>query len=199
MIALAVSLSAGVSAEAQSTTFSAVERRHLANGELVVRRETRRRGNLRLIGGTSWQVVNAAPDRVWRAVLDTRGYRRFIPQVAEARVVRRRTGSQLVYIRHHSGPVDVGYHLSIQYQNAQQMARFRVDRSRPHDIRDGWGFFIVTPYGRNRSLVTFGVLADVGSGVVTGLLRPRVHEWMLRIPEQLKRHVENGGGARSGG
>lgn len=171
-------------------TFTAAERQRLSRGELVVRRESQVRGELRLIGGTSWQVVDAPPDAVWEAVTDTDDYTRFLPRVVESRVVRRRDAQRLVYLRHAQGPIEASYTVRIDFMPRQRMARFRIDPARSESIRDGWGFFIVQPFGDDRAMVTFGILADVGSGMVTGLVRPAVHEWMLRVPEELKKHVE---------
>jgi len=185
------------SARAQTgQAFSPEERRRLRAGELVMRRETEMRGELRLIGGTSFQVVDAPPDAVWEAVLDTARYPRFLPRVADATLVRDASGRRLVRIHHEQGPIEASYHVNIRFASARRMAQFRIDRSHPGAIRDGWGFFIVQPHGEGKSMVTFGIMADVGSGVVSGLLRPRVHEWMLRVPEQLRDYVEGSGRSR---
>jgi hypothetical protein len=39
--------------------------------------------------------------------------------------------------------------------------------------------------------VSLAILADVGEGLIAGLVRKNVHEWMLRVPEQLKKFVES--------
>lgn len=189
-LALVLGLPAGLSAQGTSSTFSAEERRRLSRGELVMRRESRRRGELRLVGGTSWQVVDAPPDVVWAAVTDTDDYTAFLPRVVESRIVRERETRRLVFLRHRQGPIEASYTVRIDFMPSQRMARFRIDTTRPSAIRDGWGFFAVQPFGDDRSMVTFGIMADLGSGMLTGLIRPRVHEWMLRVPEELKKHVE---------
>lgn len=51
-------------------------------------------------------------------------------------------------------------------------------------------------HGRGKSLVAWGCMADVGSGVVTGVLRPVVHKWMLRVPQTIKKWVEGSGKSR---
>lgn len=183
-------LPAVATAQSPSSTFSAEEQRQLRSGELVMRREMRQRGELRLIGGTSYQVVDAPPEEVWEAVMDTANYTEFLPKVVISRTVRERPGQRLVYIEHRQGPIAASYHVRIELMPQRRMARFRIDTSRPHSVTDGWGFFIVQPFGDDRSMVTFGIMADVGSGVVSGLVRPRVHEWMLRVPGELKKYVE---------
>ena len=71
-------------------SFSKEELRKLSAGELVQRPVSESRGNLRLIGGTSWQVIDAAPSVVWQALLDTGHYPRMLPQLSEAKLVRRK-------------------------------------------------------------------------------------------------------------
>ncbi len=190
IVAAALAVPAGLSAQGGTSTFTAAERRRLSRGELVMRRETQQRGELRLIGGTSWQVVDAPPRVVWESVVDTDDYGEFLPEVSESRILRRQPGQRLVFLRHQQGPVEASYAVRIDFLERQRMARFRIDTTRPASIRDGWGFFIVQPFGDDRSMVTFGIMADVGTGVVAGLVRPRVHEWMLRVPQELKKHVE---------
>lgn len=179
-------------AEAQGgSTFSASERARLSRGQLVTRREEQQRGELRLIGGTSWQVVDVPPEVLWQAVLDVSNWTEFLPQAVESRLVREAPGRRDVYIRHEKGPVSASYTVRLEFVDGRRMARFRMDTSRRSAIRDGWGFFIVQPFGDDKSMVSFGVLADVGTGLISGLARPAVHEWMLRVPSELKRHVES--------
>jgi hypothetical protein len=187
---------ASVAAAQGSSRFSENERRLLRRGELVVRREAEQRGDLRLIGGTAFQVVDAPPDAVWRAVMDIPAWRRFVPQVTVARVVAEGRSQRTIYLRHAQGPVEADYHLNLRYSSETHMAQFRLDKTRPHDIREGWGFFIVSPFGDGQSILTFGVMVDVGSGVMTGLMRPALHQWMLRVPEQLKNFIEGSGRRR---
>ncbi|MEM9191759.1 MAG: SRPBCC family protein [Myxococcota bacterium] len=195
LLTLAMVLGSGLPL-ASAQGFSAEERRALTQGELVVREEMRQRGELRLIGGTSYQVIDAPPEMVWRAVSDIPRYTRFIPQVVESRSVSRRGPRHNVYIRHEQGPVSASYHVNLTLAEDQRTAEFRVDSTRPRDIREGWGFFTVRPFGESKCIVTFAVLADVGSGLISGLVRPRVHEWMMRVPAQLKAYVEGSGRSR---
>ena len=162
-----------------------------------MREEARRRGGLSLIGGTSFQVINHPPDVVWRAIQDTERYPRFIPEAVEARVVEGRDRPQrLVFLRHEQGPVGASYFVNMQLSAPRRTMQFRVDRTRPGDLSEGWGFLRVTRFAERRSMVTFGVFADVGGGILAGFVRPRVHEWMMRVPELLKRYLEGSGRRR---
>jgi carbon monoxide dehydrogenase subunit G len=183
-------------ARAQTGAFTREEAEDLRAGELVVRREEQARGGKHFMGGTSFQVIDLPPDAVWRAMLDTSSYRHFLPQVATTRTVARNADRRVLHVVHEQGPVRAEYFVSVSFVARSRMAQLRVDTSRPGTIREGWGFFSVQPYGRTRTIVTWGLMADIGDGLVTGFVRPRVHEWMLRVPAELKRYVEGWGRSR---
>ena len=184
-------------AVAQRRGFSEAERHALEHGRLVVREEARRRGTLRLIGGTSFQIIDHPPEVVWRAVLDTERYPRFVPEAVEARIVEGRGDPErLVFLRHEQGPVGASYFVNVHLSTPRRTMQFRVDRTRPGDLSEGWGFLRVTRFGDRQSMVTFGIFADVGGGILAGFVRPRVHEWMMRVPELLKRYLEGSGRRR---
>ena len=90
MLALAwLAVPATVAADVPSDTeFTRDELARLKRGELVVRPLTQRGASRLMVGGTSWQVIDASPEIVLQALLDTRHYERMLPQVSEARLVR---------------------------------------------------------------------------------------------------------------
>lgn len=172
---------------------TASEQRQLQRGELVERRLTRERDGMRLIGGSSYQVINAAPDVVWRAVLDTQYYPRTLPQVTEARLVQDAGLRRTVFLRHGNGLVQTSYYLDVQLDHARREMNFRVDETRPRGIRAAWGFYAVRAYPGERTMLAYGVMADLGDGLARALLRRSVHEWMMKVPFMVKRFVEGSG------
>lgn len=183
--------------QAEGEGFDADERQRLVDGELVVRPVTRRRGQLSLIGGTAWQVVDQPADLTWRAICDAGHWERMLPATEEARVVAHRPGQRTVQISHAMGFVRTRYHLRLSYDHDRRDISFRLDQQRPNDLRAAWGFLSVRPFDDdpNRSLLSWGVMADVGGGMVGGLMRGQVHEWMLRVPETIRTYL-HGSGAR---
>jgi carbon monoxide dehydrogenase subunit G len=169
----------------------------LERGELVVRATSERRGKLRLIGGTSFQVVSAPPEVVWRALLDTQYYHRMLPELASAQLLREtakgNVTQRIVSMTHGRGPAVTSYALSMHIDPAKRDIAFKLDETRAHDIRAAWGFYTVRPYGEGRTLLMFGVLTDPGDGLLKTALRPTVQEWALRVPWMVKRFVEGSG------
>ena len=178
-----------------SRAFTAEEEQALRSGQLVVRPTEVVRGGSRLMGGLAWQVVDAAPSRVWQVMTDVRAYPRFLPAVEEARFIDNSGADRRLFIRHRMGFVGVSYFVLATNDAASGRVRFKLDRSRPSGLRDAFGELRVSSYPNGRSVVSLAILADVGQGLIAGLVRKNVHEWMLRVPAQLKKFVESSGDA----
>lgn len=183
-------------ARADRSGLTPAERARLARGELVVRRTHSTHGGREYIGGASWQRIRLPPGAVWRATLDVARYDRLLPEVSEARVIRRDGDRRLVFLKHAKGPIHIEYALWFEVEEGTRIARFRVDRGREGDIRAGWGHLAVYPYRDGDSILSYGIHADIGQGLFQSLVRGQVHEWMLRVPQTVKWYVEGRGRRR---
>ena len=172
------------SSEAQSLT--SAERRSLRQGELVVRAERSRQGETVTLGGTSYQVIDAPLADVWAAMHDVRSIRDMLPQVHSARQVANSATERSVALRHRRGPVDVRYTMVFQYDEANHTVLFRLDESRRHDIEAGWGFIRLASYRGSKTLVSYGAMVGLRTGLISGALRPQLHEWVLKVPLTMK-------------
>lgn len=170
--------------------FTREERERLLGRELVRRPDARREGGYSYIGGTSWIRIAAPRQRVWEVVNDVRRYPRLIPGVSEARLVEERGDRRVVHVRHTYSFVSAAYHASVQVDRRRWTLTFELDRTRPHDVRDGRGFITLDRYGRGETIVTWGVMADVGSGILTGVFAPVIHDWILRVPWCVRGELE---------
>jgi hypothetical protein len=190
-----VAAASRVKAGIDSSNFTRDEWRRLAAGQLVLRPAVQNKGGLRLMGGSSWQVIDAPPQMVWRALLDTPHYGKMMPQVLEARLVRARENVRTVFVRQGaSGLLEASYYLKLQVHEPARDITFAVDDRMPHDmLKAAWGFYAVRPYAGDKTLLAYGVMADIGGGPLMGLMRDSVHEWMLRTPFLIKKFVEGRG------
>lgn len=189
-----IALASSALAQERGAPFTPEERSRLLAGELVRRPDARREGNGRYIGGTSWQRVRAPREEVWRVIEDVRNYPRLIPGVDTARVVEDRGDERVIFLRHSYSFVHASYYARVRIQRDDHTIRFDLDRSRPHDIRDGRGFITLDRYGDDETIVTWGVMADVGSGILTGVFAPVIHDWILRVPWCVRGRIEPGQG-----
>lgn len=191
-VASVISLSLIGGAAAQpAAPFSRAERARLIRGELVTRPTTRTEGGFHYVGGTSWQRVRAPLARVWRVVQDVDRYPRLIPGVDRARLIERRGNRRLIHLRHRYALVTASYFAWVRADRASHTLHFELDRSRPHDVRAGRGLLTVEPY-RGGSIVTWAVRADVGGGMLGGMLEPLLHEWILKVPWCVRGVLEPG-------
>ena len=181
------------SARAQGgAAFGAEERLALRSGELVRRPRDRAEGRFRYSGGTSYIRVRAPREEVFEAILDTEAYTHLIPAVVEARLVEARGDERLVYLRHQLSFVSASYFVNVRVEREAYTVHFDLDRSRPHDVRAGRGFLTVDRYHRTESIVTWGVAADPGSAILSGLFGGVIRDWILKVPWCVRGHVEPG-------
>jgi hypothetical protein len=196
-LSLAIALTQAHSAKAgvDGGTFTPEEWRKLDAGEIVIRPATRKQNGLRLMGGSSWQVIDAAPSSVWRALLDTSRYHKMMPEVLEARLVKNDATQRTVFMRQGSrGVVEARYYLNVRVYEDRQDITFAVDDKKPHELlKAAWGFYTVRPYKGGKTLLAYGVMADIGDGLLAGVMRNEVQEWMLRTPWMVKRFLEGSG------
>jgi hypothetical protein len=150
-----------------------------------------------MYGGSSWQVIDAPPSAVWSALLDTPRYGKIMPQVIEAKLVKGGDAERTVYLRQgQKGVLEARYFLNVRVYEDRRDLTFSVDESRPREVlQSAWGFYTVRPYKEGRTLLAYGVMADIRGGLLGAVVRDSVHEWMLRTPWLVKRFVEGSGRA----
>lgn len=193
VLAIGGLLALAASAVAQESTqgFSPDERARLLAGELVARPITRREGAYHLVGGVSWQIVRAPVDEVWEVVLNTAIYPRLIPSLDEIEVIEEREDLRVVRMHHSYSVASAEYFSRVRIDRDNHQIRFDLDRSRPHQLRAGRGFLSLRTH-RGDTIVSWGVLADVGAGMVMQVFGPLLHDWMLRVPRCIRDEVEPG-------
>jgi hypothetical protein len=173
--------------------FSEAEKKQLAAGQLVTRRVQEDKNGLRLIGGSSWQLIEASPDAVFRALLDTERYDKFLPTVSRAQLVSQAPTLRRVKLEHKKGPIGITYRLALIIDPARRDITFKLNDPLTSGIRAAWGYLTVTQWG-DRSLLSYGVMADPGDGLIVGLVRSVIQDWLLRTPELTRKHIESKAG-----
>ncbi len=188
---LALASLATATASAQSRAFSAGEQRRLLSGELVRRDASGEREGRRLFGGTSFIRVRAPLDEVWAVVRDPARYTRLIPSLARVRVVERRDEQVLLWMQHRYALSTTAYHATMRFDAAAHRVEFELDASRPRDVDGGRGFLELASY-EGDTIVSWGMIADVGDGLVARVFGPFLAEWLLKPPRCLRDEVEPG-------
>jgi hypothetical protein len=150
----------------------------------VTRTEQLEHGEHRYVGGVTYTIIDSDVDELASFLDDVQNWRGFLPRTRDVRLVANEGAESLVEITHGSGLLKVAY--TLQVLRDGNLVRFWVDRGRPHDIEDAWGFFRAEPLPRGQTLLTYGVLIDIGPGLLRDLFENRVYELALAVPDNVR-------------
>jgi hypothetical protein len=173
---------------AQADGLSPGEAQRLDRGETVVRAQTVEHGSRRYVGGVTYMVLSSASDEVGPLLDDVGVWQRILPKTRSARRVGSAGRDALVEMTTGTALVQATYTMRVRRDGG--VVRFWVEPSRPHDIEDAWGFVRAEPMAERRTLVTYGVLVDLGPGIVRDLFEARVRELALSVPDRLRGFVQ---------
>lgn len=173
-----------VGSSARADALSAAETDQLVRGGTVTRVQGISRGGERYVGGVAYAIVHAQPDELAALLDDVDVWRRLLPHTRQARQVGTAAGDAIVELTHGSALVQVTYSLRVRREG--NVIRFWLDRSRPHGIEDAWGFLRAEPLDGARTLVAYGILIDMGAGLLRNLFEERVRRLALTVPERVR-------------
>jgi hypothetical protein len=182
-------------AEARATTsVSPDDETRLAHGETVAYPQTLYRRGQRYVGGVTYVVVDATVSELTGLLADPSAYRKVLPHARDARVLGDDGGDRLVEITQGTALVQAAYTLRMRTDDDRRRVRFWLDRSRPHGIDDAWGFFRVDPLpdaadGSPRALLAYGILVDLGPGLIRELFESRIQASLLTVPQRLREYA----------
>ncbi|AKV02467.1 hypothetical protein AKJ09_09130 [Labilithrix luteola] len=176
---------------------SADEAARLQRGETIIREQTWSRGDRRYVGGLTYTVVDVGASELSAVLEDVDAYRRVLPKTKQARLVGMSGNDRLVEVVQGNALVQATYTMRVRSEpvapSGQREVRFWLEPTLPHEIDDAWGFFRVEPFigenGNPRVLLTYGVLVDVGAGIVRDLFEERVRSALLSVPQLVRRYV----------
>jgi hypothetical protein len=168
----------------------------LEAGRPVVREENVDRGGHHYVGGVSYIVINATPDRVAAALDDVRAYRQILPHTRSVRWVGlTRQGDSLVEIEQGNAVAHGKYTVRVHREGSAadgspSTFRFWLDSRYSHDVNDANGFFHLEAWGQ-RTLLTYLVMVDLGPGIFRHLFEGRIRRAALSTPTLVKTYVES--------
>ena len=183
------------SSSASADTLAPSEQARLERGETVIRPQTIERGEQHYVGGVTYTVLDVSAAEISALLDDVSAYRHVLPKTKAARKIGVDRGDTLVELVQGNALYEATYTIRV-HRSAREL-RFWLEPTRPHEIDDAWGFFRVEPFmtgnGEERVLLTYGVLVDVGPGIVRELFEERVRAAMLSVPQLVQRHLARRG------
>ncbi len=147
------------------------------------------RGDAHFVGGVAYQLVAAPPSVVMQALADVGSLPALLPRTRSARLVGQSGSRARVELVQGNSLVQARYTVVVDRRDAGEI-RFRLDKSRAHDIDDVWGWFRAEPFGDGRTLVTVAVALDLGPGLARMLFEERIQRVILSTPGHIKAFVE---------
>jgi hypothetical protein len=167
------------------------ERAALASRKLVARPLRFDRGaSGRYVGGVSYQVMRAEPLDVLMALADVESLPHALPSTLSATMVSREGTRAKIELVQGKAPFLARYTIVLEQAEDGNVIRFWLDPTRPHDIKDVWGFFRVDSFGEGKALVTVAAAIDLGPGLARALFEDRVQRTILRAPSRIRSFVE---------
>jgi hypothetical protein len=131
---------------AQSTSpVTPAETARLAQGDTIERPQELDREGHHYVGGVTYTVVEATPAELESVFYDVSAYKTILPHTLSARLFARLDDDIFVEVRQGNALAQGSYTLRMRKSGDHREVRFWVDRQRPHDIEDAWGFFRVEP------------------------------------------------------
>lgn len=168
---------------------TADERDALIAGHTVKRPLRFDRNGGSYVGGVSYQLVRAVPAEVLAALSDVSELPNVLPRTKSATLIdATERGSRVELVQGNS--VASATYTVLLASGGPGEVRFWLDASRPHGIRDVWGYFRARPFGSDMTLVTVAVALDVGPGLVRLLFEDRIQRLALDTPRHIKDWVE---------
>jgi hypothetical protein len=191
---------AGVAAAQTHVEGNETER--LARGETVVFDQVVDRGGHRYVGGTTYTIIDASKPELDSLFVDMSAYRQLLPRTKAARLIGVSGPDFFVELRQGNSLVETSYTIRVRREDLASggrnvggsVYRFWLDRSKPHGIEDAWGYFRLEPLpdgssGTPRVLLTYGILVDVGPGIVRDLFEERLRQLALTVPQLVRRYA----------
>ena len=190
-VAIALTAPVALAPLASADTLSSDETSRLSQGDTVVRNTTLDGDDYRYVGGVSYTILETTPDELATMLEDVATYRAVLPRTQAARKVETRGEDTFVELTQGTSIFQTSYTIRIRKDPAESTVRFWLDTTRPHGIDDAWGFFRYATLGDGRVLLTFGVLVDVGPGVVRMFFEERLRSAMMSVPMRVRRFLRS--------
>lgn len=192
--ALAVTSILSLASTASAAGLSADEAALLKSGGTVVREQTQEDDDHRFVGGVTYTIVEASADELFATFDDVSAYEELLPRTKSAKRVQGPGEGLFIELSQGNSVVTASYTIQVRRYPRENTIRFWLEPSFPHAIDDAWGFFRAEALppgddGSPRTLLTYGILVDVGPGMVRAFYEEKLRAAMLSVPQLVRQYV----------
>jgi carbon monoxide dehydrogenase subunit G len=108
-------------------------------------------------------VINKPPEAAWAVMLDYHKFDEFMPRLEKVQVLERTEHTMKVTEIVSAVFRTVRYTLNLEFQRAQRIVRWTLDKSREHDIADTSGAWEFLPAGPGQTIVRYTIAVNAGT------------------------------------
>jgi hypothetical protein len=163
---------------------SASDYDHLGRGETLVFKQSLQQGGRRYVGGVAYAMVDARADDLAALIAKPDAWRRVLPKTRSVRWMGSIAGDRVIEMTHGTALLQAKY--TLRFRRVGRSIRFWMDPAYPHDIEDAWGFVRTQDLPGGRTLVAYGVLIDMGPGLMRDLFEETVLDAALTVPQRVR-------------
>ncbi len=147
----------------------------------------------------AYQRLRASRAMLAQAMTDPSAYLNVLPRTHDAYVAKRRGDTTWIGLAQGNALIQLRYVMQVQPSEDRSLYRFWIDERYPHDLDDAWGFMRLEPMPASRGireeavgdyLVAYGLVFDLGGGILQSMFSQRILAVLRTIPERLRRYVE---------
>lgn len=171
---------------------SEAELSRLQNGEQVVRQQTFEIDQKRYVGGIVYVVIAAPAEQVAALFSDPVAMQEIVPRTQSIERVGVAGEDAILEFCQGNSLIHARYAIRLRAEPEANRIRFWLDRTRHHAIEDAWGFLRYQPFTAPSGpsvLVSYGILVDLGPGMVRSLYEERLRALALTLPLRLREYV----------
>ena len=181
---------------AKADTFTAEEQTALEGGEVVRHPLAPGPDTQGYLGGTSYVVVDAAPDVVWRAMQDFSSFPSIFPKTISAEIISDRGSRKVVRMVQGNSWISISCYELFRIDEEERKVSWSLIEDQPHDLEDTRGYWQVSAFGENRSLVTYVNVINIGDIAALALFSDAIQNGLLGVPGNLRDWVQGPNGAQ---
>jgi hypothetical protein len=170
---------------AKADTFTTDEQAALDRGEVVRHPLTPGPATQGYLGGTSYVVVDAAPDAVWRAMQDFDSFPNIFPKTLSTEIISDRGSRKVVKMVQGNSWIAISFYVLYRIDDETRKVSWSLIEDQPHDLDDTRGYWQVDAYGEGRSLVTYVNVINLGDIAALALFADAIQNGLLGVPGNL--------------
>jgi hypothetical protein len=169
---------------------SAAEQTALCNGDVVARPLRFERAGEAYLGGVSYALVRASPAAILATLQNPDDLPHALPRTQSARLIDSEPGRARIELVQGAGAAAARYSIVLEREPAGDELKLYLDRSRPHEVTDVFGYIRARPFADGRTLVTVAIALDLGAGLASWFFSDAVERVILSSPAHIRSYVE---------